>query len=609
MRRSSRLMHWRELRLPRPEQALAASRPMWTRLLLLAFDVVLFNFVFYRLLRALLLAPLGIATIPEAVFWTVAFLATLLLLHTIRTFTRERFGGFISQLGFFGGMAGFLCAMATKGMSGPNLDLSWLRVEIVKVPLWIGMFTRASPGFTGAAVVPGGTASASGALAGAVEGPGFTGCVLLILAVLAWGCLAAPGNWIVRLAPGLVVFGFGWLIVRTFSAVRTEHGGADEYLFYLILFSGPLFIFWLLIVARAFSIAFRLSPLVLHMLLVSLNYIGYVPAPSLSPEFHSEARTGGPARANQFGVARLLPADNATPPAPFNFLRAMVLSPESSFISFGPTCGIYSINRDTGALGQLTTRGLLRDMNWSPDGRYLWATNWKNGQFLAVDPANMKTTCVVDMFEDGLKTPWKTVVDSRSGRIFMSNVTPPIVAELKVVTGEDGCSISVVREIDFHAEGYTRFTDGAFGLHDGKEEVGLVELDLNTFRILRDVRVTAGSTLVAVRGRDTVLAPAYWRDEIAEISLDDMRVVRTIHAAPTVLAIEQDEKRGLFYATSRTTGELLVIDDRSGAVLRRYSVGAKPDALRMDPRTDQLFLGGGSGIFRVDLPRFVDGSK
>ena len=103
---------------------------------------------------------------------------------------------------------------------------------------------------------------------------------------------------------------------------------------------------------------------------------------------------------------------------------------------------------------------------------------------------------------------------------------------------------------------------------------------------------------------DKVSAPEYDDDMIYEVSLPNMAVVRTIHAAPTITAIEQDDKRGLFYATSRTTGELLVIDDARGEVVRSFAVGAKPDALKLDAGADQLFLGSSRGIFRIDLGRF-----
>jgi hypothetical protein len=181
------------------------------------------------------------------------------------------------------------------------------------------------------------------------------------------------------------------------------------------------------------------------------------------------------------------------------------------------------------------------------------------------------------------------------------------------------CHVTVNRKINFHATGYTRFPDGAFDLHldrarnrlyvmvgmlDGKYKMGLVEMELSSFKVLRDLRLPAGPTLVAVRGRNTALLPSYYGDQIFEVSLPDMRLVRTIPAAPTITEIEQDEKRGVFYATSRTAGELLVIDDARGEVVRSFAVGAKPDALKLDAAADQLFLGSARGIFRIDLPRF-----
>ena len=51
-----------------------------------------------------------------------------------------------------------------------------------------------------------------------------------------------------------------------------------------------------------------------------------------------------------------------------------------------------------------------------------------------------------------------------------------------------------------------------------------------------------------------------------------------------------------------------VADARGDAVLV-YAVGAKPDALKLDPATDQMFVGGGQVVFRIDLERFLSESR
>jgi hypothetical protein len=544
-----------------------APHAPWARLLVLAVDVTVINLVFYNMLWSLLLRPLGFASILGVASWIGAFVATVFLLSLLQPWKGWRsVAGLITQLG----AVGVFCAVVTmlaRIKPDKGGDFSWLRVEVVKVPLWLGMLMKACPGYT-------------------------------VLFVFAAAVLAF------------------WLGIHyMFSAF--PH--AEEETAFQIFFCGPLIGFSVLFGIGAVVPAFRMLPLVLHTTLIGLSYFGFIPVNRLAPEFiTTPAVGGGPPVENRFGVTRLFPPGDAQPGPTLAFLRKMLLSPDKAFVSFGPTCGIYSVDRATGALGELTTSGLVRDMNWSPDGRYLWATDWTLGDFIAVDPERMQSHCAVDVFRSGLATPWNFVV--AGDKVYVSNVSPPIVAELSVQMDGNACRVSVDRQIDFHATGYTRFTDGAFGLYvdqarnrlyvvvamlDGRYEVGLVEIDLSSFSVVRDLRLRAGGmVLVPVHGRETLLIPSYYGDLIFEVSLPQMAVVRTIRATSTITEIAQDEKRGLFYASSRTSGELLVIDDRRGEVISTFAVGAKPEAMRFDATTDQLFLGSARGIFRIDLARF-----
>ncbi|MBI3784765.1 MAG: hypothetical protein HY270_15335 [Deltaproteobacteria bacterium] len=565
-----------------------APRHTWSRFLVLAVDVAVFNLIFYETLRSLLLEPLGYTTAAGTMAWLAAFASLLFLLHGLKPRQgAPRLAGLMFEIVIFAGIFGLAAYAASFTTTDKGVDFSWLRIEIVKTPLWFKMFVKACPGFTTFAVVA--------------------------VSVLAWRWVSSPQSRFVRLAPGIAVAAFIPAIVATFLPM-TDDG--SKWQFYVVMFTGPLIGFWILLACRASVLAFRMFPFVLHTALIALSYIGLIPVNALSPEFVCE---GGASQPNQFGVARLFPPDDKKPDPSFRFLRKMILSDDRAYFSYGPTCGIYSVQRDTGALQQLPMRGLLRDIGWSKDGNSLFATNWMRGDFMAINGATLKPVCSADIFHQGMATPWSFVVDDTSDHVYMSNMTLPIVAELTVHMDADDCRVHIDRSIDFHATGYTGFTDGAYGLHvdrkrdrlyvlvgmlEGRFEMSLVEIELSSFTVLRNVRMPAGATLVPVRGRDTVLLPSYYLDTIYEVSLPDMKLVRTIEAAPTITAIEQDEKRGVFYATSRTTGELMVIDDASGKVLRSFAVGAKPEALKLARDADQLFLGSGRGIFRIDLARF-----
>src|SRR5262249_30650814 len=152
---------------------------------------------------------------------------------------------------------------------------------------------------------------------------------------------ASPRSLWVRVAPGIVVALFLLMIAATFSEV------AENTVFHhIVLFSAPVIGFWILLLCRASVLAFRMLPLVLHTLLITLAYTGYIPVARLAPEFVCESTSDGIARPNRFGVARIFPRGTDRPGPSFAFLRKMVLSDEQAFLSYGPTCGIYSVGRE-----------------------------------------------------------------------------------------------------------------------------------------------------------------------------------------------------------------------------------------------------------------------
>jgi hypothetical protein len=567
-----------------------APQRTWTRFLWLLADVALFNLVFYQALRSVLLQPLGLVSLATTVGWLATLVVALVILHGLKPRRRRMsLAGLAFELLLFGTFLALVAYAADLKTTEKGFDYSWLRIEVIKVPLWFEMFGRTTPGFTAAAIAF------------------FLG--------LAWRTAAAPTTLWLRLLPGPAVGGLAATIARTFTAVADEAAA-----FYVAVFSAPLVFFWALFASGASVLAFRSVPFVLHATLIALTYSGTLPLSGLSPEIACESPACGPTAENRYGVSRLYPTGGGSTDASFAFLRKMLLSHEHAFFSFGPTCGVYAVHRRSGELRKVGIDGLIRDMDWDPSRTQLWATNWTKGDFLALDATALRPICRADLFGQGVPTPWGFVTEERSGMLYLANVTPPIVAEIRASTAAGRCEVKVQRSIDFHANGYTRFTDGAFDLHvdpdrnrlyalvgmlDGRYEIGLVELELDSFRLLRDLRLPSGPTLRKIRGRDAAFLPSYYRDSLYEVSLDEMRLLRTIQAAPTITAIEQDEKRGLFYATSRTTGELLVIDDARGEVVRRFNVGAKPEALKLDPAKDELFVAGGRGVFRIDLNRFL----
>jgi hypothetical protein len=223
------------------------------------------------------------------------------------------------------------------------------------------------------------------------------------------------------------------------------------------------------------------------------------------------------------------------------------------------------------------------------------------------------------MYDLGIPTPYEIL--PAGDRVYLTNITPATVFELTVDAGGPGhCSIQVNRSLDFWREGYIAFRDGAFGMHidaqrrrlyvlvgfvGGDYELGFVELDLDTFRMLREVRLKASLPVIALEAFNTVLLPSYWESEIYEVSPVTMELLRTIPSDPSVFFIEYDRKRGLLYTLSRVTGFLTAIDYATGSVVRRGFVGAKPEPMWLDPASDCLFLGSSYGIIRVDLDEFL----
>jgi DNA-binding beta-propeller fold protein YncE len=264
----------------------------------------------------------------------------------------------------------------------------------------------------------------------------------------------------------------------------------------------------------------------------------------------------------------------------------------------------------------LTINGLFRDAILSPDGTQIWATDCEFQELMAIDLSTLTVKCRRNLAADNLMTPF--AIKRAGDRLYLSNVTYPILAEFRLGSEELMCHMILNRSIDFHRIGYTSFTEGVYGLDvdptrgtamvtvgmlEGRYELGLVEVGLDDFAMRREMRLPSGITIFSLPGAHRVLLPSYYQPKIFEVDLDRWKLVRTIHAAPNIFSLAYDEGRRLIYATSRTTGTLQVIDYNSGRVVREDVIGNKAQPLYDDG--DRLFIGSEFGIIEIDLKRYL----
>jgi DNA-binding beta-propeller fold protein YncE len=262
--------------------------------------------------------------------------------------------------------------------------------------------------------------------------------------------------------------------------------------------------------------------------------------------------------------------------------------------------------------------GLIRDTVLAPDGKYLWVLNWEKSTWQVVDAHSLKPHCSIGLRADGLLTPWNMAVNGTT--VYLSNVTYPLVAEYDAGILDEQCRVVPERTMNLFASGYTRFTDGVYGIYfdplgqklyattamlEGRYLTGFIEIDPLTFQITREVRAPGGMTIEPVEGTNNILFPSYYRDSIFEISLTKMEIVRSIKAAANILSLKFDRARGLIYAASKVAGELLVIDYATGKTLARAPIGARPGALAYEKENDLLFVASKLGIIQIEVPTFL----
>jgi hypothetical protein len=565
------------------------------RLLFMALDMAAVNVVFYLLLRSAILHPLNYHSVEEIVLWGALLLFVLYVTYALQPKEiRRRIWIPILQWGLIALFVKIVYALSNEEVINKGYDFSWLRPEVVKVPLWWKLLVPISPIFT---------------------------CVFfLAVGLIIFASIKKPKSLFIPVIPTLLVAVLIWKIHQVFAPfgslpVKGVSEPVNKTSMYLIMFAGPPAIFCLLLWMRAHITAFRIAPAVLHMLLIGLNYIGILPVHSVRDIIPFTDSGGAVVRAIP-GATIVYPFSGAKADSSFLFLRKMVVIDKTIYVNYGPTCGLYAIDRETLKADKLPLPGLLRDLQIAPDGKNLWGTDCTNGDFMEIRTDPLSIGCVKDIFEMGITTPYNFI--SEDERFYISNVTHPRAIEMSWEDKSEPCSIKINKSLDLFKTGFTRFTDGAFSIHLDRENgklyvnVGLVdetdlnsvaEIDLSSFHVTRSAKMTGGTWFFPIDGR-RILVPSFYNADLHDLSLDSMSVTRTIKAGPNIVSLAHDKKRGLFYALCRSPGTLQIISDKEGRVIRELPVGAKPEPLWLDEKNDSLLLGSAIGILQIDLPRF-----
>ena len=82
----------------------------------------------------------------------------------------------------------------------------------------------------------------------------------------------------------------------------------------------------------------------------------------------------------------------------FSFLRQIQRTPERLFASYGPSCGVLSVDLLSRDVEHLHIPGLFRDMQMLDDPYRLWAANWRQGDLILIDPISFQIACTIDVF-------------------------------------------------------------------------------------------------------------------------------------------------------------------------------------------------------------------
>jgi hypothetical protein len=551
------------------------SREPIKRIAVIVGYIALTDLVFFLFLKKLLFVPVGLTTTFSVAVFGLSTVVVLSFFAKIPMWGKRQSLASFALMFASAAALSILFARAVRLVpTVADSDWTWMRVEMIKTPLWVWLHVGYAPFFSAA-----------------------------LIGVLVWWIYLSeykPKSLVLRLGPlvcaaimaGLMVDAFGW---------TTRYLAA-----YVLFFVVPLLIFSVFLIAGRFRFGFLLVPLVFHSILTGFSYAGYFPL--------TLPRSDAAIIAKIPGARLLLPAGDDS----VKFLqgRQMVLMGRRLLFASGPmgVTQLISYDLDTGQAVKIEQEGLLREIQASPDGDYAIAVNWQLNDILVYDPVTLATVCKEETSEAAIYTPWGLQVDG--DRAFLSNVTPPLVSRLGLSQQNLPCGFQVERSVDLFRSGYIDNTDGVYGLHLDREKnrlyaaVGLfggqyvtsvTELDTETLEVLGDVKFPGATMIVPIPGSDRVLVPSYYFRKIFEVSLSDLRVTREIRADASTFGLAYDAKRRIIYGVSRVSGKLSIIDDETGATLLQVYVGKSPGGLAVDAKADKLYLGSGLGLMEIDL--------
>lgn len=559
---------------------------------IILLDMIAFNLLYYFFLRSVLLYPPGYSSLGKVIFFGLMFISGIFIFDRFHDGARRGWRRlWVLQAAFFLLIALGLHLLAGIMPEGSDTDYSWLRPEIIKTPLWVNMFVSLSPVFT---------------------------LIFWIqILLLMWLAIDSPKSRILLTLPCLGFIALFWVTKSAVAGINK-----DYFILYLTIFSCPMLAFWILLLLRMFRSAFRLAPLSFHATMICLNYFGVLPVhhtADLIP--FTDARSEYIEKIP--GASFIYPLRNESPDNCFLFPRKIFKISGRLVINCGPMgmSSLISIDQEKGRTAKLNLSSLMRDTIPSHDGEHILGLNWQESTLMVFEKNSFQVKCSISLRPFKLYTPWNFI--ARGDRLYVTNVTPPRVAEFSFKIGER-CELSAEKILDFREVGYTGFTDGAFGLMldvernklyvlvgllEGRYLLGLTEIDPDSFTIIRDIRLPSGVSIFPLEGTDRVLLPSYYFNKIYEVSLREMKRVRTIEADANIFSLEYDGRRELIYAVSRSSGIFMIIDYKSGKILRSVVVGAKSEPLWLEKETDLLYIGSKLGIMQIDLEKFLKNEK
>ncbi|MGB0592030.1 MAG: YncE family protein [Myxococcota bacterium] len=574
----------------------------WLRVLLIWLDLVLMSVLAFEVSLQFLLGHLGVVAMVGVALLGGGLIALMNALLDPGTAGRTK--RLVLELICPVLLLLFLVGLQTVQNPQKGMEFSFITTELIKLPFWIWLLFISCTAFS----------------------------VLFLLGAIALTVAwhrAPEHRWVVRI-PRLIAWWFAATVMYklAFSWTGSGLGGflanAAQAMVYVFIFaSAPGALAWF--ARRGYHLlAARLLPSSYILMTLFLSYAGMIPL--YGPG--ELALTQDSVYIEEHPAVSIIaePPDGAVGRS-FTFLRQIQRTPGHLFASYGPSCGIISLDMLTKEVDHLHIPGLFRDMQMLEDPYRLWALNWRQADLLLVDPIEFEIACTVDLFAKDIPKPYFMAWHGET--LYLTNGTPPRLFELKAnVTstsggpwrgGEAQCDFEVVKMVDLHEVGYTPYQDAihysyfhaptrkiylSVGILEETYMMGLVEVDVDTFEVTRDLRLPAGGIFFN-ESTDTFLLPSFYYDRMYEARRDDLTVIREFPADPRSFKVAFDVARQLIYASSRITGTVRVIDYATGETLHNLPVGAKSEPLYYDEKADALFTGGASGIVQIDLARLL----